>query len=518
MNGAESLIKTAIASDIDVCFANFGTTEVSLVAALDSILGIRAIPALFEGVCTGAADGYARMRDKPPMVLLHLGLGLSNGLANLHNARRAGMPVLVVVGEHATWHQACDSPEAADIRGLATPVSGWVRACTSVESVSQDTVDAISAALKGQVAVLIVPQDCQWTECSGGIAAAPQVASDPVDDATVRQAAEILRKGSTALLFLGGKALRRTGLLAAARIKDATGCDVMAETFAARQDRGGGIMPVSRLPYFPEDATARLSRYEAVVLAGATEPVATFAYKGGKSRMLTDNQRVFNLAEGNQNVENALEALADQVNAPRSTISTVGAGWSPDRPTPCQGRLTPETVGRTLAALQPEGAIIVDEAITSAGPYHKFSSSLPAHTVLALTGGAIGQGMPNSTGAAIACSDRPVINLEGDGSAMYTVQALWTQSHEGLNVTTLICSNRSYDILKLEMSRGGYMPLGPSARTLTDLAEPPINWVRLSGSMGVPGVSVENAEDLAKELSKALNEAGPHLIEMKLTP
>jgi len=260
MNGAESLIQTALASDIDVCFANFGTTEVSLVAALDSIPGIRAVPALFEGVCTGAADGYARMKDKPAMVLLHLGLGLSNGLANLHNARRAGTPVFVVVGEHATWHQACDSPEAADIKGLATPVSGWVRACTSAETVSQDTVNAISAALKGQVAVLIVPQDCQWTECSGGIAAAPQLSSDPVDETTVRLAAEILRKGTTALLFLGGKALRRPGLLAATRIRDATGCDVLAETFAARQDRGGGIMPINRLPYFPEEATARLSK------------------------------------------------------------------------------------------------------------------------------------------------------------------------------------------------------------------------------------------------------------------
>ncbi len=518
MNGAESLIKTAVATGIEVCFANFGTSEVTLVAALDSIPGMRAVPALFEGVCTGAADGYARMTDKPAMVLLHLGLGLANGLANLHNARRARTPVFTVVGEHATWHQAWDSAEATDIKGLAAPVSGWVRACSSAESVSQDTVDAIASALMGQVAVLIVPQDCQWTECSGQPAALTEARVDPVDDDAVKQAADFLRKGSTALLFLGGKALRRRGLLAAARIREATGCDVLAETFAARQERGGGIITVNRLPYFAEQATASLAKYEVVVLAGAPEPVATFAYKGGKSRMLADHQRAFAIAAGNQNIEEALEALADMVSGPGTSRSKTNSGEPLGRPAPGQGKLTPETAGRTLAALQPEGAIIVEEAITSAAPYYAFSSSLPAHTLITLTGGAIGQGMPNAVGAAIACPDRPVINLQGDGSAMYTVQALWTQAHEGLNVTTLICSNRSYDILKLEMARAGHVPLGPHAKVLTDLGAPPIDWVQLSRGMGVPGVAVETAEDLARALTTALHEAGPHLIEMRLNP
>jgi acetolactate synthase-1/2/3 large subunit len=517
MNGAESLIKTAAASGIQVCFANFGTTEVTLVAALDSMPGIRAVPALFEGVCTGAADGYARMSDKPAMVLLHLGLGLANALANLHNARRARTSLFAVVGEHATWHQLWDSPEATDIKGLATPVAGFVRACASAETVSQDTVDAISAAARGQVAVLIVPQDCQWTECSGLIAAMPHISSDPVDEANVRHAAALLGKSSKALLFLGGNALRRTGLLASARIREATGCDVLAETFVARLERGGGLLPVNRLPYFPEQAAPVLSRYDVVVLAGSREPVATFAYKGGKSKMLNDNQRVFTIAEGNQNIEEVLEALADLLSSPQKAGPKIDAGIPLDRASLCKGRLTPETVGRTLAALQPERAIIVEEAITSAGPYFEFSSSLPAHTVLTLTGGAIGQGMPNAVGAAIACPDRPVINLQGDGSAMYTVQALWTQAHQGLNITTLICANRSYDILKLEMARGGYVPLGFSAQVLTDLAKPSIDWVQVGSSMGVPGVSVETAEDLAKELTNALEEAGPHLIEMKLS-
>ncbi len=514
MTGAESLIMTAEAAGIEVCFANFGTTEVSLVAAFDSIPGIRAVPALFQGVCTGAADGYARMRDKPAMVLLHLGLGLANGLANLHNAKRARTPVFTVVGDHATWHRPWDSPEATDIQGLAAPISLWVRTCVAAQTVSQDTAEGIAVALQGQPGVLIMPQDCQWGECSDQISKRTQTTSHHVDQTSIVRAAELLQKGQTSLLFLGGKALRRKGLQAAARIKAAAGCDVLAETFAARMDRGPGLLPVDRLAYFPEEAMRSLSKYDTVVLAGAAEPIATFAYKAGRSRILSDDQRVFTLDSQNVEIEEFVEALAD-------IVASSGKGTSNDsylptnRPAPCQGSLTPETAARTLAALQPEGAIIVEEAITSAGPYHELAPSLPPHTLITLTGGAIGQGMPSATGAAIACPDSPVINLQGDGSTMYTAQALWTQAHEALNITTLICSNQSYDILKFEMARAGYAAFGPTSLSLTELIKPPINWTQVSKGMGVPGVTVETAEGLARELKTALREAGPHVIEMK---
>lgn len=518
MNGAESLVRTAIAAGTEVCFANFGTSEVTLVAALDAVPGIRPVPALFEGVCTGAADGYGRMRDKPAMTLLHVGLGLANGLANLHNAKRARTPMLNIVGEHATWHQPWDSPESVDIKGLAAPVSDWVRACESAHTVSQDTADAISAALKGQVAVLIVPQDCQWDECEPHSVVQPEAHFEPVEEAVVRRAADALRNGSTTLLFLGGRALRRKGLLAAARIKAATGCDLLAETFAGRIDRGIGLPAVDRLPYFPEKAIAGLAGYQTVVMAGTREPVATFAYKGGHSRLLRDDQTVVVAADSTQDLEEVLDWLADMVCSSREAVCSAEREKACDRPSVPQGRLTAEAACRTLAALQPEGAIIVDEAITSGGAYSAFSKSAPPHTVLTLTGGAIGQGLPCAVGAAIACPDRPVINLQADGSAMYTVQSLWTQAREGLNVTTLICANRSYDILKIEMARAGYVPMGSSALALTDLGSPALDWVKLSRSMGVPGASVESSEDLAEELAKALEEPGPHLIEMVLAP
>jgi len=469
-------------------------------------------------VCTGAADGYGRMLDKSAMVLLHLGLGLANGLANLHNAKRAQTPVFTVVGEHATWHQACDSPETTDIRSLALPVSGWVRACETASTVSQDTSDAIQAALKGQGAVLIVPQDAQWSECDPHIVDHPPLSRQPMDEARVREAADLLRRSPATLLLLGGRALRQRGLLAAARIRAATGCDILAETFLGRIERGLGLPVVGRVPYFPEQARARLSGYEAVLLAGAREPVATFAYKDGQSSFMRDGQRLATLADSHQDVEEILDCLADLVSTSRNAPSADTRPGPAERPRACTGPLTAEAACRTLAALQPEGAIVVDEAVTSGGAYYAFSEAAPRHTVLTVTGGAIGQGMPCSVGAAIACPDRPVINLQADGSAMYTLQSLWTQAREGLDVTTLICANRSYAILRVELARGGYMPLGAGALALTDLGTPPLDWVKLSEGMGVPGASVASAEDLSKELRKALQEPGPHLIEMLLEP
>ena len=517
MNGAESLLNTAVAAGVEVCFANFGTSEVTLVAALGSVSGIRSVPALFEGVCTGAADGYGRMADKPAMTLLHLGLGLANGLANLHNAKRAGTPVLNIVGQHATWHLPWDSAELTDIEGLAAPVSGWLRTSASADTVSRDTAEAITAALRGQVAVLIVPQECQWNEVTDRAVVSPSFAYDPVDEASLREAAEFLRNGPTALLFLGGRALHRKGLLAAARIKAATGCGILAETLYGRMEKGAGIPLVDRLPYFPEPAVACLSPYQSVVLAGAPEPIATFGYKGGRSRLLSADPRVFTVAGENQDPEEALDRLADllsssKVTAPLASLQEPLAALEIPK-----GALTAEAACRTLAALQPEGAIIVDESVTTGGAYYGLSAASPPHTVLALTGGAIGQGMPCAVGAAIACPERPVINFQADGSAMYTLQALWTQAREGLGVTTLICSNRGYNILKVEMARAGYTPPSEVVSALTDLDNPPLDWVKLSRGMGVPAVSVESAEDLAKELAQALKEPGPHLIEMVLT-
>jgi acetolactate synthase I/II/III large subunit len=516
MNGAELLVKTAIEAGVEVCFANPGTTELPIVTAIDKTPGIKALLGLFEGVCTGAADGYGRMLDKPAMVLLHLGPGLANGISNLHNARRAKSPVLNVVGEHATWHRDADPPLAMDIESLARTVSGWWRMSKSALDIAVDIADAVSATRLGQVATLIVPHDFQLAECDAYRAKTPGRPFDSLDPDAVKAVASRLRTSGKMALMLGGRALRKPGLDAAARIQKTIGCDLLTQTFPGYMERGSGLPIVERLPYFPKQATAVISRYEAVIFAGAPEPVAFFGYPGVRSKILADEQERITLCTDRQNVVEALEYLADALDAPSHL--TIGDNLLAGRQRPAipDGKLTAEKACFTLAAMQPENAVIVDESGTTGFLYFAPPAWLPAYSLMTLAGGALGQGIPCATGAAIACPDRPVIDLQGDGSAVYTVQALWTQAREGLNITTLICSNRSYRILQIELKRAGITSDGPNTQALTELKNPPIDWVKIAQGFGIPGVTVSTAEDLGRELSKALAEPGPHLIEMLL--
>jgi len=514
MTGAEILLKTAVNTGVEICFTNPGTTELPLVTAFDTVPGIRPILGLFEGCCTGAADGYGRMTDKPAMTLLHLGPGLGNGIANLHNARRARTPILNVIGEHATWHRSADSPLSMDIVALAESVSGWQRTSTAPQHLSQDTADAVSAASAGKVATLIVPSDVQWSESPDDEIHRPKALDGFVENESIERAVELLRTEQKTALILGSRALRKRGLAAAARIKVKTGCDLISERAPARIERGVGIPATEFIPYFPRQALELLSQYQAVVLAGANEPVTFFGWKGYESRLLNDNQDICQIKAAGKGLEQALENLADALGAPGSD-SAAATGFSQvERPTLPQGTLTAQNACLILAALQPEKVIIVNESITSGAAYFPLGAGLPPHTLLMLPGGAIGYGIPCAVGAAIACPRRPVINFQADGSALYTLQALWMQARESLNITTLICSNRSYNILNIEFSRSGIISPGRYAQALTDLSNPAIDWVRLSQGMGVPAVAVDSCESLAGELKIALDEPGPHLIEM----
>jgi acetolactate synthase-1/2/3 large subunit len=463
VNGAESLIRTAVDAGTEVCFANPGTTEMPLVLALDSVTGIRSVLGLFEGVCTGAADGYARMAGKPAMTLLHLGPGLANGLANLHNARRAGSPVVNVVGDHATWHLAADAPLTSDIASLASPVSGWLRSARTAAGLGDDMAQAIVASLAppGRVATLIVPADCQWNEATAVGKATRVAGRAQVAGTTLEGIAKRLRSAKRTTILLGGEALGERGLNAAARVAAVSGSQLMTETFVARMERGRGIPPAIRLPYFPDQALDALAGNEIVILAGAKDPVSFFGYPGVPSRLVPAGTSVEVLARVEEDVSGALEALAEVLGAPKSV-----AVPATDPPSAPSGALTLASLGEALAALQPENAIIVDESATSGGPYGAVAPTARRHTCLMLTGGAIGQGLPTAVGAAVACPDRRVIALQADGSAMYTVQSLWTMAREGLNVTTILCSNRAYRILQIEAARGGTVArsIGPSWR------------------------------------------------------
>lgn len=511
MNGAESLIRTLIDAGVNVCFANPGTTEMPMVRAIDEVAGMRAVLCLFEGVATGAADGHARMSEKPGLTLLHLGPGFANGIAYLHDARRARSPIINLIGEHATWHLAADAPLTSDIESLARPVSAWVRRNKSAEALAEDAAEAIAVALQknGQIATLIIPHDCQMDAASVPVAVGAIPSPPKFGEDAIKQAAEALRRDEPKVLFLGGYAMRERGLKAAARIAAATGCKLMCETFPARWERGAGTPIIERLPYFPEAAIAAISPYKSVTLAGARSPVSFFGYPGVPSYFISPEQQTVVLATPEDDVTDALEELADALGAPMN-IDQNSAAQIPPRPS---GKLTPETLSAAVASLLPEYAIVMDESNTSMAPFLAMSQSAARHTVLTQPGGAIGLGPPCATGAAIACPDRVVVNLQADGSAMYTLQALWTQAREQLNVKTIILNNRSYRILGIELMRAGVKEFGKQAQQLIGLTQPAIDWVSLAKGMGVPGVRVETADDLVKEFERSLAEAGPRLIE-----
>jgi acetolactate synthase-1/2/3 large subunit len=464
-------------------------------------------------VATGAADGYARMAGRPAATLLHLGPGLANGLANLHNAKRARTPVVNVVGDHATSHKRLDAPLESDVDAIAGAVSGWVRRSLTTADLAADAMDALAAAdgPPGGVATLVLPADVSWGE--GGRPAAPprRRRRAAVHPDTVAEVGKALDGPGPAVLFLGGDALTESGLLAAARIAAQTGARLLCETFPARLPRGAGLPFVQPLPYPPEPALAALAGTRSLVLAGAREPVAFFAYPGLPGTFTPEDCEVLALAEPGQDASAALEALAALV-APDATPVVS----PPSRPAVPQGPLTPKTLADVLGALLPEGAIVVDEALTSGRHLAEATAGCPRHDWLTLTGGAIGQGLPSSAGAAVACPDRPVIGVQADGSAMYTITALWTCARESLDVTTIICNNRAYAILDGELERVGASRDGERARQLLDLSRPDLDFVALAAGMGVPATRARTAEELAEQLERALAEPGPHLIDAVL--
>lgn len=510
MNGAQSLIRSLVGSGVEVCFANPGTSEMHFVAALDQVPEMRGVLGLFEGVVTGAADGYGRIAEKPAATLLHLGPGLGNALASLHNARRAFTPIVNVVGDHATYHKQYDAPLESDIEPVAESLHGWVRRCNATAEVGADAAAAVTAATTapGRVATLILPADVSWGDGGETADAAPPPPRETVPDGAVSAVADALGDGEPAAMLIGGPACRARGLLAASKIANATGTKVLAETFPARLERGAGLPSIERLGYFAEQAAAQLEGVKHLILAGTRSPVSFFAYPGKPSDLTPEGAEVHTLADRAQDVVGALEELAERVAADAEPTLA-----QPSRPALPGGELSAQNWPDVLAGLLPDEAIISDESNTSGALVPLATAGAPRHDVLALTGGAIGQGMPVATGAAIAAPDRPVFNLQSDGSAMYTISSLWTQAREKLDVTTIILNNSAYAILRLEMQRVGAHLGGPAAKALLDLSAPELNFAEIAEGMGVPGSRAATCEQLAQQLERAIAEPGPHLID-----
>lgn len=515
MNGAAALMKTLADAGVEACFTNPGTSEMHFVAALDGEPRLRAVLALFEGVATGAADGYARMAGKPAATLLHLGCGLGNGLANLHNARKGRVPVLNIVGDHATYHVQYDAQLQSDIETVARNVSpGFVRTSANSANLCRDALEALTAArgLPGQVATLILPADVSWGAGAQPLPPPAWPAAPAAADAVVAAIAVVLRSGEPAALLLGGRALRGAPLRDAARLAQRFGVKLFAEVFPTRLERGAGVPAVERIAYLAEMAGVQLAPYKHLVLVDAKSPVSFFAYPGKPSDLVPPGCTVHTLAT---TAEDAAASLA-------KLVAELGAGdiepgvQAPSRPGRPRGRLTAPKVCKAVGHLLPEHAIVVDESITSGLMLGVMTQGAPRHDLLTLTGGAIGQGLPNAVGAAVACPDRPVIALVGDGAAMYTIQALWTMARERLHVIAIVFNNASYSVLNVELDRVGSGTPGPQARHQLDLTGAALDFVALAQGMGVPGTRVDRAEAFCTAFEQALATPGPHLIEARI--
>jgi acetolactate synthase-1/2/3 large subunit len=514
MNGAESLVRTLVGGGVDVCFANPGTSEMHFVAALDRVPGMRCVLGLFEGVVTGAADGYYRMADKPAATLLHLGPGLANGLANIHNANKAASGMVNIVGDHATYHRQYDAPLTSDIEGLARPSSHWVKTSPDSCAIAADGALAIAAARTppGRIATLILPADTAWNEGSGPQAVPPPARPAPPAHDAVREAARALRSGEPTLILLTGRALRADGLELAGRIASRTGARLIAQGSNARTQRGRGRVSVERIPYVVDQALKVLAGLKHIILVGSKMPVAFFAYPDKPSLLHPPDCEAHVLARPEEDLIAALEMLCEEVGAGKTPALVVNE----KAPGPASGAITSDALGASIGALLPENAIVADEAVTTGRGFFAPTRAAMPHDWLSNMGGSIGLGPPLATGAAVACPDRKVIGLQADGSAMYTVQALWTQAREGLDVTTVLFSNRVYQILKGELANVGAGNPGRKALDMLDIGNPDIDWVGLAKSLGVPGARVTDMEGFNRRFAEGVAAPGPYLVEVVL--
>ena len=512
MNGAESLLTTLINNGIDVCFTNPGTSEMHFVAALDEVEGMRCVLCLFEGVLSGAADGYARMARRPASTLLHLGPGLGNALANTHNARKGHVPVVNIVGDHATYHLQYDAPLTADIEGIAGPVSHWVYTSKQPDDIARDGAEAVRQAGRGKVATLMLPADVSWGDNPNGAEAAvaidplPAVPASRLDEAVAR-----LTSGKNCMLMIGGREIDQQRSLLLSRIGKACGARVSTETFPTRQARGAGTGVLERLPYLAELAIDHIKELDHLILIGAAAPVSFFAYPGVPSRMAPIGCDEFHLASPDDDIDQCLQSLLERLD---------GAGIEPDvhpltLPELPSGNLDVNAAAQAIAHYLPDHAVVVDEANTSGLTLAPATATARIHDWLSLTGGSIGWGLPAAVGAAIACPDRKVVSLEGDGSAMYTIQALWTMARENLDVTVVIFNNRKYSILELEFGRTGARggKPGPKAASMLRIDGPDLDFVALARGMGVHAERATTAEEFNQLFADAMASKGPRLID-----
>ncbi|MGR8947288.1 MAG: acetolactate synthase large subunit [Gammaproteobacteria bacterium] len=516
MNGAEALLKTLIDSGIEVCFANPGTSEMHLVSAIGRTESMRPILCLFEGVVTGAADGYARMSDKAAITLLHLGPGLANGMANLHNAKKAHVPLINIVGDHAPYHLKFDAPLTSDVIAHAEINSAWVKVATSADDLSVCGAEAVAAAYQGdgKIATLIAPANFAWEKANGSSEAITRRPASTATEGALQHAAKLLSNGKKTAFVLGGRAMRDEATTIVAAIAEQAGAALFCETFPTRMERGAGRVNVPRIPYLAEHAVGVLGEFEQFIIVCSQTPAAFFAYPDLPSLLVPESAEVHIAIERDQNVVEGLQRLAEFCGV-KTLQPTRQVRRSVELP---RGELTVAAIGDAMSELMPENSIISDEGITAGAEVFQRTAAAPSHDWLAITGGAIGQGLPLSLGASVACPDRKTIALQADGSGMYTLQALWSMARENTDVTVVLLNNDSYAILNFELMRLKTEVPNDKTLSMLDLGRPSLNWQEIATGMGVKASRAATAEEFCAQFSAAMATKGPCLIEALMSP
>ena len=535
MNGAEAILRSLVQNNVDLCLTNPGTTELLFVDAFERVAAMRSVLVLHEGVATGAADGYGRCGPPLACALLHLGPGLSNGSSFLHDARRARTPLVVLVGEHYSWHLPFDPPLASDIESLARPVSIFVQRLDRIDHLACEIRRAVEmAVMRGGPAVVIVPQEIQGAEVG---AEEPRACDDPEcpvmvegfedetlhrpdPEALARRSSELALRlsGASGVTYLvGSPALSEEALRLTTDLAASLGHDVVLESFPSVLRRGESEPVLEKLPYFPDAVRRALASTSVLVLVGARRPLGFFGYEGQPSELIPDGVEVVTLAPFPSNALEELKAYG-------SAVAALGAGEGephyPPRPTledgdRSDGSIDAWTLAKAIVEAQACGDIVVDEGRTGVGPYFTLANAAPLHRYLGHSGGAIGEGMPLGIGAALADPSATVIVIQADGGGMYAPQALWTMVRERLDVKVVVVSNRAYRILQIELRQGG-LPLHDRSKAMTSLSDPIIGWVEIARGFGVPAVQVSTPHELKSALQEARSQRGPFLIDVEV--
>ena len=511
-NGSQALFKTLLDSGIDVCFANPGTSEMQLVYEMGTTDGFRPVLCLQENVVTGAADGYYRIVGKPAFAMLHLGVGVANGLCSMHNARKAGSGMVALCGAGADYHHHdVEITFLRPIADLATPVADWVRTSKSADDLAVAGSEAVQVARTGKVATLITPANHHWELTPIEVKAQEPTSPPAVSDETIDKAVELLKNGKSTAVMLGGLAVAE-GQEIAGKIAVASGAKLLCETMCAKLPRGAGSVVVTQIPYIPEMARTVLAEFEQVIMVGGRRPMASLAYEGASLSKVPESCEMHYLVTDELDVLGALDSLCAKLGAGDITdVDRYEAAADTADPT---GELSPEAVAQCLTMLIPENAIVSDESATMGMQMFSMTQNAKPHDwLMSPNGGGIGHGLPVALGAAVAGNGRKVLALQADGCGMYTPQALWSIARENLNVTIVILKNDRYGILEVELARVRESAANDKMMSMLEIDKPSIDWVQIAGGMGIPATSATTAEEFYQQLSEAMAHKGPRLVE-----